>query len=56
MEENKNNEIINAINVLRSDNFYGGGDNIEIAKGKYQITTTWSGLKTKIKRLIKAKK
>ena len=54
MEEN--NEIINAINALRSDDFYGGGDNIEIAKGQYQLTSTWSGLKTKIKRLIKAKR
>ena len=50
-----NNEIVNAINALRSGNFYGGGDSIEIAKGKHQITSTWSGLKTKIKRLIKAK-
>ena len=54
MEEN--NEIINAINVLRSDDFYGGGDSIEMAKGQYQLTSTWSGFKTKIKRLIKAKR
>ena len=42
--------------MLRSNDFYGGGDNIEIAKGKYQIVSNWSDAKSKIKRLIKSKK
>ena len=50
------NEIILAINTLRSGDFYGGGENIEIAKGKYQIASSWSGFKNKVKRLIKAKR
>lgn len=48
------NEIILAIDVLRSDKFYGGGKYIEIAKGKNEIASNWKGLKKKIKRLIKA--
>ena len=51
----KNNNIKTVIDMLRSDHFYGGGDNIEIAKGKYQIASNWSDAKTKIKRIIKAK-
>lgn len=50
------NDITEVINILRQGNFYGAGDCVEIAKGKRQIVTTWSGLKTKIKRTIKAKK
>jgi len=56
MEKNNTNEIILAINTLRSNDFYGGGENIEIAKGKYQIASNWNDAKTKIKRLIKAKR
>ena len=52
----KNNNIKTVIDMLRSDDFYGGGDSIEIAKGKYQIASNWSDAKTKIKRLIKAKR
>lgn len=52
----KVNDIKYAIDILRTNDFYGGGDNIEIAKGKYQIVTEWSELKRKIKRLIKAKR
>ena len=52
----KNNNIKTVIDMLRSDDFYGGGDSVEIAKGKYQIASNWSDAKTKIKRLIKAKR
>lgn len=51
----KDNSIKAVIDVLRLNDFYGGGKNIEIAKGKYQIASNWSDAKTKIKRLIKAK-
>lgn len=57
MEDKINiNEITLAIDVLRSDKFYGGGKYIEIAKGKNEIVSSWKGFKNKIKRLIKAKK
>ena len=52
----ENNSIISVINMLRSNDFYGGGESIEIAKGKYQIVSNWSDAKSKIKRLIKSKK
>jgi len=52
----KNNNIKTVIDILRYDDFYGGGDSVEIAKGKYQIASNWSDAKTKIKRLIKAKR
>ena len=52
----ENNSIISVINMLRSNDFYGGGDNIEIAKGKNEIASNWGIAKSKIKRLIKAKK
>ena len=52
----KNNNIKTVIDMLRSDDFYGGSDSVEIAKGKYQIASNWSDAKTKIKRLIKAKR
>ena len=41
------------IDVLRSDHFYGGGESIEIAKGKHELVTTFRGFKRKFKRLIK---
>ena len=50
------NEITEVIDILRRGDFYGAGDCVEIAKGKRQIVVSWSGLKTKIKRTIKAKR
>jgi len=50
------NDITEVIDILRRGDFYGAGNSVEIAKGKRQIVTSWSGLKTKIKRTIKAKK
>ena len=52
----ENNSIISVINMLRSSDFYGGGESIEIAKGKNEIASNWGIAKSKIKRLIKAKK
>ena len=52
----KNNNIKTVIDMLRSNDFYGGGDCVEIAKGKYQLTSSWNVLKTKVKRVIKSKK
>ena len=50
------NDITEVIDILRRGDFYGAGDCVEIAKGKRQIVTSWSGLKKKIKRIKKEKK
>jgi len=52
----ENNDIKYAIDILRTNDFYGGGDNIEIAKGRYQMISNWNDAKTKIKRILKSKK
>ena len=41
------------IKTLQSDNFYGGGKYIEIAKGKNELVTDWLSIKEKIKRTWK---
>ena len=48
------NDIIKIIDALRDGHFYGGGECIEIAKGKREIVTDWKSIKEKIKRKIKA--
>lgn len=49
------NDITEVIDILRKGDFYGAGDCVEIAKGKRQIVVSWSELKTKVKRIIKAR-
>ena len=56
MEDNKTNDIVSVINILRTKNFYGAGKYTEIAKGKHKVVSDWKGFSTKIKRLIKASK
>ena len=46
-------EIFNIIKIVRSADFYGGGEFIEIAKGKNQLATTFKHMKRKLKRLRK---
>lgn len=48
-------DIIDIVNLVRSSEFKGGGEHIEIAKGKYQLVDTWAGFKRKIGRMIKRK-
>lgn len=43
--------IAETIKLLRSDDFFGGGEFIEIAKGKNQLVTDWKGFKRKCKRI-----
>jgi hypothetical protein len=43
-------EIIKLVNTLP---YYGGGENIEIAKGKNAIITNWKQAKEQIKRSYK---
>lgn len=50
------NNIIEALNLLRALDYYGVNDYVEIAKGKHEIVSTFKGAKNKIKRLIKAKR
>lgn len=48
--------ITEIIDLLHKDNFYGGGEVIEIAKGKNELVTNWKGFKRKIKRIWLLKK
>jgi hypothetical protein len=42
--------ISQVLNILAADDFYGVSDNIEIAKGKYEIIHTWKDAWYKLKR------
>ena len=44
------------VDFLMSNNCYGAGDLTEIAKGKYEIVTTFREAKEKIKRVWLSKK
>ena len=52
----KQNTIIEILEVLKHNDFYGAGECTEIANGKNEYVTTWKGFKRKIKRIWKAKK
>ena len=43
--------ITNLINLLAIEKFYGVSENVEIAKGKYEIPYTWKQGLEKIKRI-----
>lgn len=40
------------IDLLQSHHWMGQSKNIDIAKGKYEMTLTWSGMIDKIKRIF----
>lgn len=42
--------IVDIIKTLQSNDFYGGGEYIEIAKGKHEFVISWKDFKRKIKR------
>jgi hypothetical protein len=52
--------IQNILNLLQFDEFYGKTENIEIAKGKYQLPTTvkqvWKQSKRQLKNLKNGRK
>ena len=52
----KQNTIIEILQVLKTNEFYGAGECTEIAKGKNEYITTWKGFKRKAKRLWLSKK
>jgi hypothetical protein len=41
------------LNLLMMDNHYGQSETIEIAKGKYELPSSWDKGINQIKRLIK---
>ena len=41
------------LNLLMLDNHYGQSETIEIAKGKYELPSSWDKGINQIKRLIK---
>jgi hypothetical protein len=48
--------IVDIINILQSNNFYGAGNYVEIAKGKFEQVNNWKGFKRKVKRIWLSKK
>lgn len=52
MEKNIMKEILD---LLHSDNFYNVSNNVEIAKGKYEMITNFRDAKEKIKRVWQKK-
>lgn len=48
--------IVDIINILQSNNFYGAGNYVEIAKGKFEYMSTWKGFKRKVKRICLSRK
>ena len=48
--------IVNIINILQSSEYYGAGDNVEIAKGKFEYVSTWKGFKRKVRRQWQSKR
>ena len=46
-------DIINIVDLVRSSDWLGGGEFIEIAKGKNQLAHTWKQFKRKLRRALK---
>lgn len=47
--------MYNIIQILRSNEFYGVSETVEIAKGKHQLVNTFKGFRRKWKRISKRK-
>ena len=43
--------ITNIIDLLQKQDYYKVSDDVDIAKGKYEIPTNWSGVKNLFKRM-----
>lgn len=43
--------MIEVIEILRKNNFYGAGKYTEIAKGKFELIYTFKEMKRKLKRI-----
>jgi hypothetical protein len=46
-------DVIDIVNLVRSSDWFKGGEHIEIAKGKNQLVTTWKEFKRKLKRELR---
>ena len=46
-------DIIDIVDLVRKSDWLGGGEFIEIAKGKNQLEHTWRGFKRKLRRALK---
>jgi len=43
--------ITNIIDLLQKQDYYKVSNDVDIAKGKYEIPSTWSGVKNLFKRM-----
>lgn len=43
--------ITNIIDLLQKQDYYKVSNDVDIAKGKYEIPTSWSGVKNLFKRI-----
>jgi hypothetical protein len=43
--------IQNIINLLQEKDYYNVSKDIDVAKGKYEIPSTWKGVKNLFKRM-----
>ena len=43
--------ITNIIDLLQQKNYYKVSEEVDIAKGKYEIPTSWSGVTNLFKRI-----
>jgi len=48
--------ITKVIEIVGSDKFYNVSERVEIAKGKYEMITSWKQAKQQIKRIYKCRK
>lgn len=48
--------ITNLIYLIQKFDFYGGGECVEISKGKYEYPLSFNEKIEKVKRIIKSKK
>ena len=48
--------IKNTIDLLSQKDYYGVSERVDIAKGRYEMPTTWKSMKQLIKRMLWQKK
>lgn len=48
--------VKNIVDLLQTNDFYGQSDKIDIAKGRYELPTTWKETWKLIKRLWQRRK
>lgn len=48
--------VKNVLDLLSMSDYYGISERVDIAKGKYELPTTWKGTLKWIKRIIHGRK